>query len=38
MSRDHTPAGVQITGQMTPEYAEILTADALAFLAKLPSS
>ena len=35
MSRDQTPAGVQITGQMTPEYAEILTADALAFLAKL---
>ena len=25
MSRDQTPAGVQIAGQMTPEYAEILT-------------
>jgi malate synthase len=35
MSRDQTPAGVQITGRMTAEYAEILTPDALAFLAKL---
>ncbi len=38
MSRDQTPAGVQITGGMTPEYAEILSADALAFLAKLHRS
>jgi malate synthase len=38
MSRDQTPAGVQIVGRMTPEYAEILTADALAFLAKLHRS
>ena len=29
MSRDQTPAGVQVLGAMTPEYAEILTADAL---------
>ncbi|MEO6022755.1 MAG: malate synthase A [Burkholderiales bacterium] len=29
------PAGVEITGTITPEYAEILTPDALAFLAKL---
>src|SRR5262245_42619978 len=38
MSRDQTPAGVEILGRMTPEYAEILTADALAFLAKLHRS
>ena len=38
MSRDQTPAGVQITGGMTPEYAEILTAEALAFLAILHRS
>jgi malate synthase len=30
-----TPPGVQITGAMTPEFAEILTPDALDFLAKL---
>ena len=30
-----TPEGVQITGQITPEYAEILTFEALSFLAKL---
>ncbi len=35
MSRDQTPAGVQITGRMTPEYAEILTTEAIVFLAKL---
>src|SRR5262245_20922533 len=35
MSRDQTPAGVRITGRMTPEYAELLTAEAIAFLAKL---
>ena len=29
------PAGVQITGRMTPEYATILTPQALAFLADL---
>jgi len=30
-----TPEGVQVTGQITPEYAEILTFEALSFLAKL---
>ncbi len=29
------PEGVQVLGAMTPEYAEILTFDALSFLAKL---
>lgn len=29
------PAGVVITGRITPEYAEILTPEALAFVAKL---
>ena len=29
------PEGVQVLGTMTPEYAEILTFDALSFLAKL---
>ncbi|MCC7546464.1 MAG: malate synthase A [Burkholderiales bacterium] len=29
------PAGVQITGRMTPEYASILTPEALGFLAAL---
>jgi malate synthase len=33
-----TPEGVQITGQITPEYAEILTFEALSFLAKLHRS
>jgi malate synthase len=35
MSSDQTPQGVQILGRMTPEYARILTPEALAFLAKL---
>jgi malate synthase len=35
MSREQIPAGVQILGRMTPEYAEILTAPALEYLAKL---
>ena len=35
MSRDDTPAGVQILGTMTPDYAEILTPPALEFLAAL---
>jgi len=30
-----TPSGVEILGQVTPEYAEILTPDALALVAKL---
>ena len=34
-SKTSFPAGVEITGAITPEYAEILTPDALAFLAKL---
>ena len=29
------PAGVQITGRMTPEYAGVLTTDAIAFLVSL---
>jgi len=29
------PKGVQLAGRMTPEYAQILTFDALDFLAKL---
>ncbi len=29
------PAGVELTGKVTPEFAEILTPDALAFVAKL---
>jgi malate synthase len=29
------PGGVQITGEMTPAFAEVLTPDALAFVAKL---
>jgi malate synthase len=29
------PAGIEITGQITPAFAEILTPDALAFVAKL---
>ncbi len=36
MQRDQAfPDGVQILGPMTPEYAEILTFDALSFLAEL---
>ena len=35
MREQSPPAGVQILGAMTPEYAEILTGDTLAFLAKL---
>src|SRR5260370_26058700 len=29
------PAGVEITGEVSPEYAAILTPEALAFVAKL---
>ncbi len=35
MQSGKTPEGVQITGRMTPEYADILTPEALAFLASL---
>ncbi|HXV08659.1 MAG TPA: malate synthase A [Burkholderiales bacterium] len=35
MSSPTIPEGVQIAGTMTPEYAEILTPEALAFLAGL---
>lgn len=35
MSAYITPEGVQITGAYTPEYAEILTPEALAFFASL---
>jgi len=31
----HNPAGVDIRGPVTPEYAEVLTHDALAFVARL---
>ena len=31
----HQPEGVEIRGRMTPEYAEILTFEALSFLAGL---
>jgi malate synthase len=34
----HLPAGVQIRGEITPAFAEILTPEALAFLAKLQRS
>jgi malate synthase len=32
------PAGLQITAEITPQFAEILTSDALAFVAKLERS
>jgi len=36
MQRDtNLPAGVQVTGRMTPEYRDVLTTDAIAFLASL---
>ncbi|CAF3326932.1 unnamed protein product [Rotaria sp. Silwood2] len=35
MSTYQTPEGMQITGKFTPEYAGILTPEALAFVAKL---
>ena len=35
MSAYQTPEGIQINGKFTPEYAEILTPEALAFFAKL---
>lgn len=35
MSAYQTPEGIEITGKFTPEYAEILTPEALAFFAKL---
>ena len=39
MNREQNiPQGVHVTGRMTPEYAEILTFDALSFLAKLHRS
>jgi malate synthase len=34
-SRTTAPAGVAITGRMGPHYADVLTAEALAFLAEL---
>ena len=33
--RVQTPDGVQIVGEVTPAFAEILTPEALAFVAKL---
>ncbi len=35
MNQSNIPAGVQVLGQVTPAYAQILTGDALVFLAKL---
>mgnify|MGYP002621965858 CR=1 FL=1 len=35
MSQYAAPTGMNVTGQFTPEYAQILTPDALAFLAGL---
>ncbi len=35
MSAYQTPEGIEITGKFTPEYAEILTTEALAFVTKL---
>jgi malate synthase len=35
MSAFSAPAGVEITGRVTPEYAQILTPEALALVAKL---
>ena len=35
MNQPKIPAGMQVLGQITPEYAQILTAEALTFLAKL---
>jgi malate synthase len=35
MTQLNVPAGMQVQGRITPEFAQILTGDALAFLAKL---
>ena len=35
MSQSNIPAGMQVLGAITPDYAQILTGDALAFLGKL---
>ena len=35
MTQPNIPAGMQVQGRITPEYAQVLTSDALAFLAKL---
>ncbi len=35
MTQLNIPAGMQVQGRITPEFAQILTGDALAFLAKL---
>ncbi len=35
MTQPNIPAGMKVLGRITPEYAAILTGDALAFLAKL---
>ncbi|HEV8644689.1 MAG TPA: malate synthase A [Burkholderiales bacterium] len=35
MTQPNIPAGMQVQGRITPEYAQILTPDALVFLAKL---
>ena len=35
MIQPNIPAGMQVLGSITPEYSQILTGDALAFLAKL---
>ena len=35
MTQPNIPAGMKVLGSITPEYAQVLTGDALAFLAKL---
>src|SRR3984893_9616330 len=35
-SRSPPPSGVEVLGEITPAFSEILTPEALAFVAKLP--
>ncbi len=38
MTQPNVPAGMQVLGRITPEFEQVLTTDALAFLAKLHRS
>ena len=38
MTQPNVPAGMQVLGRITPEFEQVLTPDALAFLAKLHRS
>ena len=38
MTQPNVPAGMQVLGRITPEFEQVLTSDALAFLAKLHRS